>query len=51
MIFYKIQSDAPLVAFRKSLNLATEPMADLVWLTRAAQLTSNQNCAVWDKEG
>ncbi|HDJ9379622.1 TPA: ImmA/IrrE family metallo-endopeptidase [Escherichia coli] len=48
--FYKIQSDAPLVAFRKSLNLATEPMADLVWLTRAAQLTSNQNCAVWDKE-
>ena len=50
MIFYKIQSDAPLVAFRKSLNLATEPVADLVWLTRAAQITSNQNCAVWDKE-
>jgi hypothetical protein len=39
-----------LVAFRKSLNLATEPVADLVWLTRAAQVTANQDCAVWDKE-
>ncbi|CAI2791391.1 Plasmid maintenance system antidote protein [Serratia grimesii] len=48
--FHKINSDAPLVAFRKSLNLETEPMADLVWLTRAEKLSAKQSCAVWDKK-
>lgn len=48
--FHKINSDAPLVAFRKSLNLKTEPIADLVWLTRAEKLSAQQRCATWDKE-
>ncbi len=47
--FHKIHSDAPLVAFRKSLNLTTEPVADLVWLTRAEQLSAKQVCAEWNK--
>ncbi|EKN3946278.1 TPA: ImmA/IrrE family metallo-endopeptidase [Yersinia enterocolitica] len=48
--FHKINSDAPLVAFRKSLNLETEPLADLVWLTHAEKLSTEQSCAVWDKK-
>ncbi|EPY9794425.1 ImmA/IrrE family metallo-endopeptidase [Klebsiella variicola] len=48
--FHKIHSDAPLVAFRKSLNLTTEPVADLVWLTRAEQLSAKQVCAEWNKK-
>ncbi|EPN9381213.1 ImmA/IrrE family metallo-endopeptidase [Cronobacter malonaticus] len=47
--FKKINSEAPLVAFRKSLNLTTEPVADLVWLTRAEKISSEQKCAVWNK--
>lgn len=48
--FHKIHSDAPLVAFRKSLNLETEPVSDLVWLTRAEKLSAEQVCATWDKK-
>jgi HTH-type transcriptional regulator/antitoxin HigA len=46
----KINTDAPLVAFRKSISLKTEPMADLVWITKAKALSTSYECLPWDKE-
>ncbi|HDU5040857.1 TPA: ImmA/IrrE family metallo-endopeptidase [Klebsiella aerogenes] len=49
--FYdKINTEAPLVAFRKSLSFKTEPMADLAWLTRAAQISKQRDHVAWSKE-
>lgn len=49
--FYdKINTEAPLVAFRKSLSFKTEPMADLAWLTRAAQISKQRDHVARSKE-
>lgn len=45
----KINNDAPLVAFRKSLSLKTVPMADLTWIIKAKELSENYTCNKWDK--
>ncbi|MGC0950894.1 ImmA/IrrE family metallo-endopeptidase [Pantoea agglomerans] len=46
----KINNDAPLVAFRKSLSLKTVPMADLAWIIKAKELSKSYTCNSWDKE-
>ncbi|MCY9846604.1 XRE family transcriptional regulator [Pectobacterium jejuense] len=46
---YKINTEAPLVAFRKSISLKTEPMADLVWITKAKELSASYKCDNWNK--
>lgn len=46
----KINSDAPLVAFRKSFSVKTEPMAELVWITKAKQMSASYRCAAWSKD-
>ncbi|HIE0145269.1 ImmA/IrrE family metallo-endopeptidase [Serratia marcescens] len=46
----KINTETPLVAFRKSINLKTLPMADLVWITKAQKISRNNKCEMWDKE-
>lgn len=47
---YKMENDAPLVAFRKSLSLKTVPMADLAWIIRAKKISNSHACNPWSKE-
>lgn len=46
----KINTEAPLIAFRKSISLKTEPMADLVWITKAKEMSARYKCTLWNKE-
>lgn len=41
---------SPLVAFRKSVRLKTLPMSDLVWITKAKEISSNRQCNTWNKD-
>ncbi|MGN8161661.1 ImmA/IrrE family metallo-endopeptidase [Pantoea sp. 22096] len=47
---YKMENDAPLVAFRKSLSLKTVPMADLAWIVKAKKISNSHACKLWSKE-
>ncbi|CAB5533198.1 ImmA/IrrE family metallo-endopeptidase [Providencia hangzhouensis] len=46
---FNIES-SPLVAFRKSVSLKTMPMSDLVWITKAKEISSNHQCSTWNKD-
>lgn len=47
---HKINTDKPLVAFRKSFSLKTVPMADLAWIIKAKKISESDKCDFWDKE-
>lgn len=46
----KVDTDAPLVAFRKSLSIETVPMADLAWIIKAKKLSKSYACKPWNKD-
>lgn len=46
---HKINTEAPLVAFRKSLSLKTVPVADIVWITKAQEMSARNQCELWNK--